>query len=111
VKAASALLLALLLGSAAVQAETFKGGETFDAVWTIVRDTHFDPAFDLTTWDRVRTELRPKAIAATTAGEFRGVLRDMLGRLGLSHFAVIQATPDNPGDPLNLSGQPGFEPG
>jgi carboxyl-terminal processing protease len=108
-KRAGILVLALLIGSAALSAETFKGAETFDAVWKIVRDTHFDPAFDLATWDRVSTELRPKAIAATTPGEFRGVLREMLGRLGLSHFAVIPATADNPGDRANLSGQPGFD--
>ena len=108
-KRAGALLLALLIGSAALSAETYKGGETFDAVWKIVRDTHFDPAFDVATWDRVGTELRPKAIAATTPGELRGVLRDMLGRLGLSHFAVLPATPDRPGEHVNLSAQPGFD--
>jgi carboxyl-terminal processing protease len=108
-KRAGALLLGLLIGSAALSAETYKGGETFDAVWKIVRDTHFDPAFDVATWDRVGTELRPKAIAATTPGELRGVLRDMLGRLGLSHFAILPATPDRPGEHVNLSAQPGFD--
>ena len=108
-KRAGALLLALLIGSAVLSAETFKGAETFDAVWKIVRDTHFDPAFDVATWDRVGTELRPKAIAATTPGELRGILRDMLGRLGLSHFAVLPATPDRPGEHVNLSAQPGFD--
>jgi carboxyl-terminal processing protease len=108
-KRAGALLLALLIGSAVLSAETFKGAETFDAVWKIVRDTHFDPAFDIATWDRVGTELRPKAIAATTPGELRGILRDMLGRLGLSHFAVLPATPDRPGEHVNLSAQPGFD--
>jgi carboxyl-terminal processing protease len=82
---------------------------TFDKVWTIVRDTHFDPSFDRATWDRARDELRPKAIAAKTPGELRGVLRDLLGRLGLSHFAVIPASPDTPGDLGDLSGQPGFD--
>ena len=108
-KRAGTLLLALLIGSAVLSAETFKGAETFDAVWKIVRDTHFDPAFDVGTWDRVGTELRPKAIAATTPGELRGILRDMLGRLGLSHFAVLPATPDRPGEHVNLSAQPGFD--
>ena len=108
-KRAGTLLLALLIGSAVLSAETFKGAETFDAVWKIVRDTHFDPAFDVATWDRVGTELRPKAIAATTPGELRGILRDMLGRLGLSHFAVLPATPDRPGEHVNLSAQPGFD--
>ena len=33
----------------------------------------------------------------------------MLGRLGLSHFAVIPSTPDGPGADVDLSGQPGFD--
>jgi carboxyl-terminal processing protease len=33
----------------------------------------------------------------------------MLGRLGLSHFAVIPSTPDSPEDRQNLSGHPGFD--
>jgi carboxyl-terminal processing protease len=89
-------------------AEVYKAGETFDAVWTIVRDSHFDPSFDRAAWDRVNQELRPKAIAATTQGELRGVLREMLGRLGLSHFAVIPATPDTPAD-LDQSAEAGFD--
>jgi carboxyl-terminal processing protease len=109
VKAVSAVLLALLLGAGAASTETYKAGATFDAVWTIVRDTHFDPAFDLARWDRVAAELRPRAVEARTPGELRAVLADMLGRLGLSHFAVIPGSADNPGDHTNLSGQPGFD--
>jgi hypothetical protein len=29
--------------------------ETFDAAWTIVRDTHFDRTFNGANWDSVRT--------------------------------------------------------
>ncbi len=90
-------------------AETYKAAETFDAVWTIVRDSHFDPAFDRANWDRINAELRPKAVEAKTPGDLRGVLADMLGRLGLSHFAVIPATPDNPSHHVDLGGQPGLD--
>jgi len=107
--AGTALLLALIFGSRAVSTETYKAGETFDAVWKIVKDGHFDPAFDVAKWDRVGADLRPKAIEAKTPGEFRAVLADMLGRLGLSHFVVIPSTPDGPGDHLNLTGEPGFD--
>ena len=77
--------------------------------WSIVRDHHFDPAFDLVRWNAVRDELRPKALAAQTPGELRSVLADMLGRLGLSHFAVIPSSPDTPGDRADLSGEPGLD--
>jgi carboxyl-terminal processing protease len=108
--AATVLLVAAIAASPrATAAQTYMAGETFDAVWTIVHNTHFDPSFDLAKWDLVGKELRPKAIEARTPGELRAVLADMLGRLGLSHFAVIPSTPDNPNDHLNLSGQPGFD--
>jgi carboxyl-terminal processing protease len=113
--AAAAALLGLLMGSRAVAAQsaaassTDKAAETFDAVWTIVRDSHFDPSFDRAQWDRVNEELRPKAIAAKSPGELRKVLAEMLGRLGLSHFAVIPGTPDSPLQHVDLRGQPGFE--
>ncbi len=93
----------------ALSAQAPEAAATFDKVWTIVRDTHFDPSFDRTTWDRARDELRPKAIAAKTPGELRAVLRDLLGRLGLSHFAVIPGSPDSPVDRTDLSAQPGFD--
>ena len=107
--AASALTLALTCGWAVVSAEVYKAVETFDAVWTIVRDSHFDPKFDRANWDRIGEELRPKATRAKTSGELRAILADMLGRLGLSHFAVIPSTPDSPADRTNLSGHPGFD--
>ena len=113
--AASILLLGVLFstgvlaGTRAVPAETYKAGETFDAVFKIVKDSHFDPAFDVAKWEQLGADLRPKAIEAKTPGEFRAVLSDMLGRLGLSHFAVIPSTPDSPGDKVNHNGQPGFD--
>jgi carboxyl-terminal processing protease len=105
--AAALLVVAAVATLSAV--EVYKAAETFDAVWTIVRDSHFDPTFDHAAWDRVSTELRPRAIAAATQGELRAVLRDMLGRLGLSHFAVISATPDAPTDHTDLAAEPGFD--
>ena len=99
----------LVMVSAAPSAEVYKAAETFDAVWKIVRDSHFDPGFDVAAWERASTELRPKAVAASTPGELRAVLRDMLGRLGLSHFAVIPSTPDAPNNYLDLAGVPGFD--
>lgn len=104
------LVLAVVLGLAAIGAvQTDKAPETFDAVWTIVRDSHFDPTFDHARWDRVGEELRPKAAAAKTPGELRAVLADMLGRLGLSHFAVIPGSADSPGKNGDLGAQPGFD--
>lgn len=65
--------------------------ETFDEVWSIVHRTHFDPEFNGVDWQAVRQELRPRAAAAESVEELRDVIRDMLGRLGQSHFQLIPA--------------------
>ncbi|MEY5032756.1 MAG: hypothetical protein RL354_1787 [Planctomycetota bacterium] len=65
--------------------------ETFDSVWTMVRDEHYDPALNGVDWNTVRDELRPKAAQARSADELRAILMDMLGRLGQSHFTIIPA--------------------
>ena len=96
---AAALFLAL--SGAAVAADVPKGVETFDAAWTIVRDTHFDTTFNGVNWDSVRTEFRPRAEAAKTVGELRRVITGMLARLGQSHFALI------PGSTEQGAGQDG----
>ena len=107
-RAAAALAIVLAAGTQP-EAQTDKAAETFDAVVAIVRDSHFDPAFDRAAWDRTATELRPKALGSKTPGEFRAVVAEMLARLKLSHFAVIPGTPDSPAQAGDLSGQPGFE--
>jgi carboxyl-terminal processing protease len=85
--------------------------ETFDAAWTIVRDTHFDKTFNGVDWEAVRNELRPQAAAAKTSIELRAVLRDMLGRLGQSHFVVIPSTAEaSPGGGSSGgTAEPGFD--
>jgi carboxyl-terminal processing protease len=86
------------------------GLETFDAAWTIVRDSHFDPGMNGVDWNAVRAELRPRAAEAANAGELRAVIREMLGRLGQSHFALIPATADSPrASTGDGSGDPGFD--
>jgi carboxyl-terminal processing protease len=104
-----ALLLAALVATPAIARQAPAAAATFDAVWTIVRDTRFDPAFNLAQWDEVRAELRPKAVEAKTPGELRAVLKDMLGRIGLSHFVVIPASPDSAADQTDLSSEPGID--
>jgi carboxyl-terminal processing protease len=84
--------VALVCGPAALAADVPKGLETFDAVWTIVRDTHFDRSFNGVDWEGARAEFRPKAAAAQSPAELRNVLHSMLGRLGQSHFSVLPGT-------------------
>jgi carboxyl-terminal processing protease len=84
--------------------------ETFDAAWTTVRDKHFDETLNGLDWEAVRRELKPRAAAAKHVAELRAIIRDMLGRLGLSHFAIIPATSETAGAPAtDQSGDPGFD--
>lgn len=106
------LLLALagVASGAVVSAQPSRAIETFDAAWRIVRDSHFDERFNGVNWDAVSTELRPRAASAATVGDLRRVIRDMLGRLGQSHFALIPMTADRADDDArDLSGTPGFD--
>lgn len=98
--------------AAAVSAggQAFRAVDTFDAAWTIIRDSHFDPAMNGVDWNAVKTELRPKAIAAKTDDELRRVIRDMLARLGQSHFALIPASADaSTGGRADFTADPGFD--
>ena len=108
--AVSTLVLAL---AATAAAQVPHGVETFDAAWTIVRDSFYDKGMNGVDWNAVRTELRPKAEAARTNGELRGVVRDMIGRIGQSHFALIPSSADAPASSTapstDASGDPGFD--
>jgi carboxyl-terminal processing protease len=102
------VVLGFALGTL-VSAQASKSVETFDAAWTIIRDSHFDPGMNGVDWQAVRAELGPRAARAQSDGELRQVIREMLGRLGLSHFALIPSGRD-PGDAArDLSGDPGFD--
>jgi carboxyl-terminal processing protease len=105
---ALALMAAVLPRTGTAQAPL--AVETFDAAWTIIRDSHFDETMNGLDWDRVASELRPRAAVAASTGVLRAVLREMLGRLQQSHFALIPATADRAaGEPGNLGGSPGMD--
>ena len=102
-----------MLGGGAARAQVALGIETFDAAWTIVRDTHFDKTMRGLDWDAVRAELKPRAASAGSSSELRAVIREMLGRLELSHFALIpsggEASAHSGGDVSDSGGDPGID--
>jgi carboxyl-terminal processing protease len=63
--------------------------QSFDKMWTIVRDRHFDPNLNGVDWEAVKTEVRPKVEAATTHDQTVALMNEALGRLGQSHFGII----------------------
>jgi len=74
---------------AAADAVRARNAATFEAVWTTVRDTHWDPTLGGIDWKAVRTELLPRAEAAADDAALRAVLMDALARLKQSHFTII----------------------
>lgn len=62
--------------------------QSFEVVWNTVNDKHWDPKHGGVDWDAVHAEFRPKIEAATSKAEARGVMEEMLGRLGQSHFEI-----------------------
>lgn len=68
-----------------------RGLESFDVAWSTIERQHFDPTFHGVDWQAVRDELRPRAAAAQSLEELREVIREMLGRLGQSHFQLTPA--------------------
>lgn len=63
--------------------------ESFEFIWTTVRDQYWDPGFGGVNWIGVHDELRPGIDRAATMQQAREVMRQMMGRLGKSHFAII----------------------
>lgn len=84
-------LAALLAPAARAQApaDSSVALATFDSAWSNIQHTHFDTTYNGVDWQRVRTELRPRAAAARGNPELRGVLQEMLGRLRQSHFYLV----------------------
>lgn len=64
---------------------------TFDSAWSIINRRHFDPTFGGRDWKALRDTLRPRVAAARDREALRAVMRDMIARLGLSHYALLPA--------------------
>ena len=63
--------------------------ESFDEVWTIIRDKHWDPDLNGVDWDAARQTHRPAVEAAETDGQARAAMRALISELGQSHFEII----------------------
>jgi carboxyl-terminal processing protease len=78
--------------------------DSFEYVWTTVRDKHWEAKPAGLDWQAVHDELRPSMEKASTMEAARAVLNDMLQRLHETHFAVI---PSDLYSDLNGSGGKG----
>jgi len=58
-------------------------------VWSTVRDRHPDPKLNGLNWQAIHDQTRPRIAAAKSIDEVREILREMLAKLGASHYAII----------------------
>jgi tricorn protease len=65
--------------------------QSFEFIWSTIRDQYWDPGFGGVNWIGVHDELRPELERAVTMQQAREVMGRMMGRLGKSHFAIIPA--------------------
>ena len=69
--------------------QRLKNVESFDMIWTTIRDKHFDAKLGGLDWKAVRDELGPKVERAQTLKEARAVMTEAIDRLGQTHFGII----------------------
>jgi carboxyl-terminal processing protease len=92
--AITAVLVAMIPFAASVAGQEARSAPlvaTFDAAWQILRGNFVAETSAGVDWDALRDELRPRAAAARTPDAVRQVIREMLDRVGQSHFAVLPA--------------------
>ena len=65
--------------------------DSFEKVWTTVRDKHWQTKPGGLDWQAIHDEYRPRVENSTNPAEARAAIQEMLGRLGQSHFAIIPA--------------------
>jgi len=65
--------------------------DTFDAAWRVLRANYVVETASRVDWEALRAELRPRAERATSDDQVRGIVREMLERVGQSHFAILPA--------------------
>lgn len=80
--------------AAGAQAWRDAGLAAFDAVWARIANTYPDATFGGLDWESVGRDLRPRAERAASPEEQRDAIREMLGRLQRSHFALLTSDLD-----------------
>ena len=83
------LATASLFGATLTPKQRQKNIDSFEFVWSTIRDKHWDTSLDGPQWQAVHDELLPQMRKAGSIGEAREVLRRMIARLHLTHYNII----------------------
>ena len=114
-KALPALCIALILASVPLYgqltgAQKQLNVDSFETVWSTIRDKHWEKNPGGLDWQAVHDEFRPKIEKTETMEDVRAVLREMLDRLHQSHFAILPlAIYQNIESREEGDGTPGFD--
>src|SRR5579863_2286465 len=92
---AIAIVAALLMGVPLLAALTPQQRQlniqSFEYVWTVIRDKHWQTNPGGLDWQAIHDEFRPKIEAADSMDAARDVLNQMIGRLHQTHFGIVPA--------------------
>src|ERR1700722_7490979 len=66
--------------------------DSFEKVWTTIRDKHWEKSPGGLDWQKVHDEFRPPVEQPSTRAEARAAMREMLSRLKQTHFGILPAT-------------------
>jgi len=72
--------------------------ETFEAVWRIVLEKHFDPTLACQDWPQLRLEYGAKLVDADDPTAAYAIMNGLLDRLEQSHFRVVAPASDADAD-------------
>ena len=93
----STLMASAVLAAGANEREDLNR-ETFVTAWELIDKTYWDPEFGDLDWPGIREELLPRALEAENDEQLRSVLREMLDRLGDSHFGILPGSSSAQGE-------------
>lgn len=84
--------------------------QSFDQVWTTIRDKHWDPALGGRDWKAIGDSLRPRVERAGTRAQSRAAMTALIETLDQSHFGIIPAEVYGElGDPVAGEGTTGLD--
>jgi C-terminal processing protease CtpA/Prc len=70
--------------------------QVFDETWRSLNAGFYDPNFHGQDWKALRNKYEARALAASTAQDFRDMTNEMLGQLNASHMGLYGSSPEKP---------------
>ena len=89
--ALACLLVAFLAPAQTYSREKQVQIESFEKVWTTIRDKHWQKNPAGLDWQAIHNEFYPRIVNAKSDEEALAIMREMLGRLKQTHFGIFPA--------------------